>query len=64
MRDAGWQYEFFLGTLTDVSLSHYLNIRAHLSMKIILLDPDLERTSFGNSFFDPKWRAPVEILIF
>ena len=28
-----------------------LNISAHLSMKIILVDPNLVRTFFGNNFF-------------
>ena len=44
MGDAGWKYGFLLGTLTDVSISHYLNVSAHLSMKIILVDPNLVRT--------------------
>ena len=34
-----------------------LNISAHLSMKIILVDPNLVPTSFGNKFFDPNYDA-------
>ena len=34
-----------------------LNISAHLSMKTILLDPNIERTFFGNNFFDPNYGA-------
>ena len=34
-----------------------LNISAHLSMKIILVDPNLVRTFFGNNFFDPNYGA-------
>ena len=29
----------------------FLNISAHLSMKVILVDPNLVRTIFGNNFF-------------
>ena len=32
-----------------------LNISTHLSMKIILVDPNLVRTFFGNNFFDPNY---------
>ena len=32
----------------------FLNISAHLSMKIILVDRNLVRTFFGNNFFDPN----------
>ena len=64
MRDAGWKYGFLLGTLTDASISHNLNVSAHLSMKISLVDPNLVGTFFGNNFFDPKWYAPLEIIIF
>ena len=35
----------------------FLNISAHLSMKIILVDPNLVRTFFGNNFFDPNHGA-------
>ena len=34
-----------------------LNISAHLSMKIILMDPNLVRTFFGNNFFYPYYGA-------
>ena len=34
-----------------------LNISAHLSMKIILVDPNLVHTFFGNSFFYPNYGA-------
>ena len=34
-----------------------LNISAHLSMKIILVDPNLVRTFFGNNFFDLNYGA-------
>ena len=34
-----------------------LNIGAQLSMKIILVDPDFERTFVGNTFFDPNYCA-------
>ena len=34
-----------------------VNISAHLSMKITLMDPNLERTFFGNNFFDPNYDA-------
>ena len=34
-----------------------LNLSGHLSMKIILLDPNLVRTFFGNDFFDPNYGA-------
>ena len=34
-----------------------LNICAHLSMKIILVDPNLVRSFFGNNFFDPNYSA-------
>ena len=30
-----------------------LNISVHLSVKIILVDPNLVRTFFGNNFFYP-----------
>ena len=33
-----------------------LNISAHLSVKIILVDPNLVRTFFGN-IFDPNYVA-------
>ena len=34
-----------------------LNFSAHISMKIILVDPNLVRTFFGNNFFDPNYGA-------
>ena len=34
-----------------------LNISEHLFMKIILVDPNLVRTFFGNNFFDPNYGA-------
>ena len=34
-----------------------LNISEHLFMKIILVDPNLVRTFFGNIFFDPNYGA-------
>ena len=34
-----------------------LNIRAHLSMKIILVGPNFVCTFFGNKFFDPNYVA-------
>ena len=34
-----------------------LNISALLSMKIILVDPNLVCTLFGNNFFDPNYGA-------
>ena len=34
-----------------------LNISAHLSMKIILVDPNLVLTFFANNFFDPNHSA-------
>ena len=34
-----------------------LNISAHLSMKIILVDPNLVRTFFGDNFFDLNYGA-------
>ena len=34
-----------------------LNISAHLSMKIILVDANLVRTYFGNNFFYPNYGA-------
>ena len=34
-----------------------LNISAHLFMKIILVDPNLMRTFFGNNFFYPDYGA-------
>ena len=34
-----------------------LNLSGHLSMKIILLDPNLVCTFFGNDFFDPNYGA-------
>ena len=34
-----------------------LNISVHLSMKIILVDPNLVRTFFSNNFFDPNYGA-------
>ena len=39
------------------SIKSSLNIRAHLSMKIILVDPNLVRTFFGINFFDPNYGA-------
>ena len=35
-------------------------ICAHLSMKIILLDPNLVRPFFGNKFFNPNYGAYLE----
>ena len=32
-------------------------ISTRLSMKIILVDPNLVRTFFGNNFFDPNYGA-------
>ena len=32
-----------------------LSISAHLSMKTILVDPNLVCTFFGNNFFDPNY---------
>ena len=34
-----------------------INISAHLSMKIILVDPNLAHTLFGYIFFDPIYGA-------
>ena len=34
-----------------------LNISAHLSMKLILVDPNLARTFLGNIFFDMNYGA-------
>ena len=34
-----------------------LSISAHLPMKIILADPNLVRTFFGNNFFDHNYGA-------
>ena len=34
-----------------------LNVNVHLSMKIILVDPNLVRTFIGNNFFDPNYGA-------
>ena len=34
-----------------------INNSAHLSMKIILVDPNSVRTFFGNRFFDPNYGA-------
>ena len=34
-----------------------MNIKAHLSMRIILLDPNLVHTFFGNNFFNPNYGA-------
>ena len=34
-----------------------LNISVHLFMEIILVDPNLGRTFFGNNFFDPNYGA-------
>ena len=34
-----------------------LNIRVHLSMKTILVDPNLVHTFFGNNFFRPNYGA-------
>ena len=34
-----------------------LNISAYLSMKIILVYPNLVRTFYGNNFFDPHYGA-------
>ena len=36
-----------------------LNISAHLSMKIVLVDPNLVRTFLGNNFFDPNFGLTV-----
>ena len=35
-----------------------LNIIVHLSMKIILVDPNLIHTFFGNNFFDLDYAHP------
>ena len=35
----------------------FLDISAHLFMKIILVDSNLVRTFFGNNFFDPSYGA-------
>ena len=34
-----------------------LNVSAHMSIKIILVDSNLERTFFGNNLFDPNYGA-------
>ena len=34
-----------------------VNISAHLSIKIILVDPNLVRIFSGNDFFDPNYGA-------
>ena len=34
-----------------------LNISAHLSIKIILVDPNLVGTFLGNNFLDPNYDA-------
>ena len=34
-----------------------LNLSGHLSMKVILVDPNLVRTFFGNDFFYPNYGA-------
>ena len=34
-----------------------LNSSAHLSMKLIMVDPNLVHTFFGNNFFDPNYGA-------
>ena len=34
-----------------------LNISVHLPMKIILVDPNLVCTFFGNDLFDPNYGA-------
>ena len=34
-----------------------MNIKAHLSMRIILLDHNLVHTFFGNNFFNPNYGA-------
>ena len=38
-------------------MKDYLNIIVHLSIKIILVDPNLVRTFLGNMFFDPNYGA-------
>ena len=43
----------------------FLNISAHLSMKIILVDRNLVRTFFRNNFFYPNYDAhPWKYLFF
>ena len=41
-----------------------LNIYAHLSMKIILVDPTLEHSFFANNFFDPNYGTHRCVIIF
>ena len=38
-------------------ICHFFVFIAHLSMKIILVDPNLMHTYFGNNFFDPNYGA-------
>ena len=42
-----------------------LNISVRLSMKTILVDPNLVQTFFDNNFFDPSYGAhPYTLIIF
>ena len=52
-----FKFFYFLFSCPFSYIKSSLNISAHLSMKIIFVDPDLVRTFFGNNFFDPNYGA-------
>ena len=45
-----WWYRWLYKIIEKDYVKGSLNISAHLSMKIILVDPNLVRTLFGNNF--------------
>ena len=57
LRDIGYFFAFIADCIKFYKdyIKRSLNISAHLSMKIILVDPNLVRTYFGNNFFDPNY---------
>ena len=49
--------QFFFHVICLFCFMTCLNISAHLSMKTILVNPNLVSTFFGNNFFDPNYGA-------
>ena len=47
--------QFFFHAIWFFSFMRSLDISAHLSMRTILVDPNLVRSFFGNDFFDPNY---------
>ena len=51
------KFFYFLFSCLFPYIKGYLNISAHLFIKIILVDPNLVLTFFGNNCFDPNYGA-------